>query len=206
MATRFRASIGWAVDSLLPRDQVTINPCFSHGFDPLSINTTDWQTLADDLKTGIQGLFPSPSRQITVKLYEIKAPVSGQPNRPKATSVYGAGVFTPSAIPGELALCLSYYGGDAGPSKRGRLYVPYTVINNTTASLGARPNSADRTKVGTLVGLFAGLGGANVDWGVWSPTRNAFTKADHWYVDDEWDTVRSRGLRPTTRTAGTTSG
>jgi hypothetical protein len=132
--------------------------------------------------------------------------VSGQPNRPKATSVYGAGVFTPSAIPGELALCLSYYGGDAGPSKRGRLYVPYTVINNTTASLGARPNSADRTKVGTLVGLFAGLGGANVDWGVWSPTRNAFTKADHWYVDDEWDTVRSRGLRPTTRTAGTTSG
>ena len=28
----------------------------------------------------------------------------------------------------------------------------------------------------------------------------------NWYVDDEWDVVRSRGLRATTRTAGTTSG
>lgn len=205
MATRFRAQIGWAVESLLPRDQVTINPCFSHGFDPSTITGVDWQTLADDLKTAVQGWNPTPARQITVKLYEIKAPVAGVPNRPKATSVYGTGVNTGSNTPGELAICLSYYGGDAGPSKRGRLFLPLTVVNNSL-SPGNRPGATERAKVGALATSFAQLGGVNVDWGVWSPTRNQFTKADHWYVDDEWDTVRSRGLRPTTRTSGTTSG
>jgi hypothetical protein len=205
MPTRFRASIGWAVDSLLPRDQVTINPCFSHGLDPFTITGTDWQGLADDLKSSIQSWAPTPARQITVKLYEIKAPVPGTPNRPKATSVYGTGVFTASSVPGELAICLSYYGGSNGPSQRGRLYLPLSVVNNSAGSTN-RPSSTDRAKVGTLSTILAQLGGVNVDWGVWSPTRSTFTKASNWYVDDEWDTVRSRGLKPTTRTAGTTSG
>src|SRR3954471_4790726 len=144
MATRFRASIGWAVDSLLPRDQFTINPCFSHGFDPLSIGVVEWQALADDLKTGVQGLFPSPARQITVKLYEIKPPVAGAPNRPKATSVYGPGVFTASNVPRELSICLSYYGGANAPSNRGRLYLPLSVVSNASSSCQNRPTTTDR--------------------------------------------------------------
>jgi len=202
--THIRASIAWQVDSLLPRDAATINPCFRHQLGIIA-GGPDWQTLADDLAAAVNTWFPAASRQLTVKLYEIKPPVAGTPNRPEATKVLNTGAFSPTGYPGEIACCLSFYGGSNSPHQRGRLYVPaFTFLSGGANS--NRPGSADRTKVSGLVAPFANLGGPNVDWIVWSPTRQSATRVDHWFVDDEWDIQRRRGLKPTTRLSGTTSG
>jgi hypothetical protein len=137
-----------------------------------------------------------------VKLYQLGQPA---PNRPKATKTLNPANASEAGIFREMACCLSFYGGPNAPRNRGRLYVPaFLVFSGTTP--GVRPTDTIRDKVGELAPILAGLGGINVDWIVWSPTNTAATKVDHWFVDDEWDVQRRRGLRPTTRTAGTTGG
>lgn len=204
MTTHIRASIGWQVDSLLPRDAVTINPTFR--YNPILIpGDPAWQTLADDLAAAVNSWSVAPSaRQLTVKLYEIKDPVPGTPNRPKATKTLATGLFATNNWPGEVACCLSFASGAGGPHQRGRLYVPAMACCSTAPA--GRPSSTERTKVGALAPIFANLGGVNVDWVIWSRTQKSAAQVDRWFVDDEWDTVRSRGLKPTTRTTGTTSG
>lgn len=204
MPTHIRAACQWAVGSTLPRDSMQITPHFRHQ-NPLGVGDTDWQQLADDLAAGLAG-WASPqignSNQLTVKLYEIGKP---PPNRPAATKILNAGQAGEASTFRELAVCLSFYGGPNAPSNRGRLYVPYFMASAGT-SLGVRPSSTVRDKVGTLAPIFAGLGGVNVDWIVWSPTKQAATKVDHWWVDDEYDVQRRRGLKVTARTSGTTGG
>lgn len=205
MPTHMRASISYQVDSLLPRDAHTINPCFRHsailpGDDP------SWQSLADDLAAAVQSYSTSgTSRQLTVKLYEIKDPVAGQPNRPKATKVLNPAVAAPLTYPGEIALCLSFYGGQNGPHQRGRLYVPVFMINSSGPG-GVRPSLADRNRNLGWESRFSALGGPNVDWIVWSQTNKAATQVTNVFCDDEWDVQRRRGLKYTVRTAATTSG
>lgn len=199
----FRTTVSWQVDSMLPRDARTINPVFRYD-DTILTGGPNWQTLADDMAALMSSWQLVPGRQLTVKVYEVKEPVEGVPNRPNATKVLFPGEFAADNWPGELALCLSFFGGANGPSQRGRLYLPNHTFVTTAPS--NRPTSSHRTKVGGLAPLFASFGGLNIDWGIWSPTRHQFTKAENWYVDDEWDIQRRRGLKPTTRTAGTTGG
>jgi hypothetical protein len=198
--THIRALCSWQCDTALPRDAMTINPHFRHqgvlpGDDPT------YATLANDLATGLNGWGTgSANRQLTVKLYDL---ADTEPRRPKATKVLNTGLASASSYPREVCLCLSFFGGNNLPQNRGRLYIPMWA---TGGSAGLRPDAAQRTKAGDLVPVLAGLGGVDIDWIVWSPTRNAATKVTNWFVDDEWDTQRRRGLRPTTRTAGTTGG
>jgi hypothetical protein len=204
MPTHIRAQCCWQIDSLFPRDRACINPCFRHQ-SLLVEGAPEWQQLADDLAAGINGWgLNSAGHELVVNLYEIKDAVAGEPNRPKATKKLNAGVSGATTAPGEIALCLSFYGGSNSPRERGRLYLPYYMVNATAPP--NRPSTAARTKAGDLVPILAGLGGVNVDWIVWSPTRKAATKVTNWFVDDEWDTVRRRGLKPSVRTAGTTGG
>lgn len=204
MPTHIRAQCSWQVGSMLPRDQVQITPCFRHQ-NPLGVGDTDWQNLCDDLANGLN-TWGSPvignSHQILVKLYEIGA---AKPNRPRATKMLNVGNSSEAPSMREVACCLSFYGGPNAPRNRGRLYIPNFIASAAT-QIGPRPSDTVRTKIAELVPLFAGLGGLNVDWIVWSPTAAAATKVTNWYVDDEWDVQRRRGLRPTTRTSGTTGG
>jgi len=203
MPVHIRAHVQWQVGSMLARDIFQITPCFRHqSLDP--VGGTGWQTLADDLAAAVNTWSVSATRQLAVRLYEIKPPVAGSPNRPKAIKVLSPAAAADYTIPRELSLCLSFSGGEAGPRQRGRLYVPGGAIPVT--SPGARPTNANMTKVGDLANVFASLGGIDVDWIVWSPTRDAATKVERWFVDDEWDTQRRRGHRPLTRVEGTTGG
>jgi hypothetical protein len=201
MPTHIRALLGYQVGSTLPRDVVQITPSFRHsailpGDDPA------WQEIADDLadaysQWAVNGL----TRQLSVRLYQIGLP---KPNRPKAVTVLNVGQSLEATHPRELACCLSFTGGSNEPRNRGRLYIPQFLVNEGTP--GVRPSETERTKVSDLVGIFAGLGGVNVDWIVWSPTAGAATKVERWWVDDEWDVQRRRGMQPTARTEGTTGG
>lgn len=113
---------------------------------------------------------------------------------------YAAG--SGSGMPREVALCLSYYAGRNTPRLRGRMYIgPFA-----TSFAARRPSSAARDALAELAEGISGLGGVNVQWVQYSPTTGDFTNVTNYWIDDEWDTVRSRGLRATTRTTGTVSG
>lgn len=182
---------------MLPRDRFTITPHFAH--TQIGLVDTEWQQLADDLANGIKQWEMAPTaHELTVKLYNLNDP---QPRRPKAVAVRNANQAQNAAFMREIALCLSYSGGDGGPSKRGRLYIPHVKCSNDAPAV--RPSSTNRDKVGGLVAIFTALGGLNVDWVVHSPTRDTDTPVSKWFVDDEWDVQRRRGDRPTARTSGT---
>jgi hypothetical protein len=197
---KYRAQCIFSLDSTLPRDQLVINPCFlDHGV------TSNPSNLASDLATALEGWYGTASvLPITVKLYDIEG---SKPVAPAAIATRNSTLAPPSAgCPREIAVCLSFYAGQNVPRKRGRLYVPAALLGGMPSSLALRPSSTVRNKVKALAPVFASLGGVDVDWIVWSRAGNAFNRVTNYYVDDEWDTVRSRGLRPTLRDAATTTG
>lgn len=202
MPTHILAQCCWQTGSMLPRDMHCITPTFRVQADWDPLGGTDWDNLANDLANALIAWgTASTNKQLTVRLYLIGGT---KPNRPKATVIKNPGLSAEPTIPRELALCLSFYGGQNDRTQRGRLYLPAWLIGAT--SPGARPTATDRTRAEGLVSPLASLGGVNVDWIVWSRKLSAATKVTNYWVDDEWDVQRRRGLRPTTRTAGTTGG
>jgi hypothetical protein len=190
--------VSFGADSALPRDRFVITPHFNDAGA-----TTDPQGLADDLADGIAGIItqtPIPTREIVVKAYDAQGT---KPVYPQGTAVRNANAYPASGIPRELALCLSFYSERNVPRSRGRLYIPLALIIGTSVS-GSRPREQDRTALGLFPPVFTGLGGADVDWCVYSRSDNVARPVTHWYVDDEFDIQRRRGLRATTRTLGTT--
>jgi hypothetical protein len=186
----------WA-DTTLPRDAMVITPHFDdHGA------LTDPEGLATDLANAISDwMEPVDGRQIQVKAYDAQGAV---PVVPQADVIINAGLAAASPWPREVAVCLSYFSGDKRPRNRGRLYIPPVYVS-ALATPSARPATGQRSKVGELAPIFANLGGADVDWVVFSRRDNAAKPVTGWWVDDEWDVVRSRGLRPTTRLEGSLS-
>jgi hypothetical protein len=186
----YRFQIAWGGDTAFPRDRVTINPHFS-----VSGPLVNEQTLTDDLKTAIAA-WTGASREITVKCYDAQA---DPPNFPKAASYSNLGTNPASSVPREVACCLSFRGALNVPRQRGRLYVPTFVHSSSVAGV---PSATQMDKVAALVPIFTGLGGVDVDWCVYSRVNDQPYSVAAWHVDNEWDTVRSRGLRSTARNTG----
>jgi hypothetical protein len=202
MPTHIRAMCQWQIGSALPRDVMQITPTFRHQQVLPVDGGPEWDDLADDLADGLDS-WGGATQQITVKLYQIGLP---KPNRPKATSVRRAGTIPAGNVPRELAVCLSFNGGQNAPRQRGRLYIPAQLAGGVPSQMQVRVPTESRDKVALLPALFAGLGGIDVDWIVWSPTNSSATKVERWFVDDEWDVIRKRGLQPINRNVGTTGG
>jgi hypothetical protein len=100
--------------------------------------------------------------------------------------------------PGEVALCLSFYAQRNLPRQRGRIYTgPFRGASTS----GPRPGTVlnDAMALGAaLMGLSSGTG----DWQVFSPTTNTYRDVTNYWVDDAWDTVRSRGWPASGRQVG----
>lgn len=184
----YRAQIGFHMDTAFPRDVVTINP---HYFGDNA------QALADALKANlIANANVAQAVPFTVKIYDaMKAP----PSYPLATVSNGTG-FAASQVPREVALCLSYYSTFNRPSYRGRLYLPHTLFGG---GLALRPTQSQRETVGAFALTLAQNLPGQHNWVVFSPKLGQSNGVTDWWVDDEWDTVRSRGLKATTRSTGT---
>jgi hypothetical protein len=178
-----RAAIGFYMDSVLPRDIVTINPHYSGD---------NAQALADGLKAALlantQVGATSPFR---IKVYDAE---KAAPSFPIAESVAGTG-FKTTSVPRELALCLSYYATWNRPTFRGRLYIPMVFCGGTP---GVRPSASQITNALSFYDTLK-LPIASHYMGVWSRKMRTFSQSTAAWVDDEWDVVRSRGLRGTTR-------
>lgn len=190
----YRAQCSFQRDSLLPRDAFVITPHFNDqgvGTDP--------QGLADDLADGLAIWVSGSGTQIEVKLYDAQGPA---PHYPAGEAVRNLGNSAASSIPREVALCLSFFGTRNVKRQRGRLFVPTPLIAGT---VDVRPSAIMQGRVAELVPIFTGLGGADVDWCVFSRLNNAALAVTDWWVDNEWDTIRSRGLRATSRITGQTT-
>jgi hypothetical protein len=183
----YRATIAFPQDSDLPRDRISINP---HYFGDNA------QGLADALKANLIAAPTIGAKPFTIKIYDAqKAP----PNFPLAMAEQ-IGTAPAGSGPREVALCLSYYSTWNRPRYRGRLYLPQTIWGG---AMGLRPTVGQQTNV---VGFRTVLGSnlpAQHNWVVYSPTdQKSYTISNVW-CDDEWDIVRSRGLRGTSRVLGT---
>lgn len=187
MAT-YRAQISFPLDSTLPEDAVTITP--HYGGD-------DAQALADKLKSNLLA-FPaiSPTRPFNIRVYDATKP---PPNYPLATASNVATAPT-STAPRELALCLSYYSTWNRPRYRGRVYIPFHFIGGTPA---ARPSGAMMTAALSWKDVLNGGMPSGTRLVVWSRIDQKAYGVDNFWVDDEWDIVRSRGRKPTGRQTAT---
>lgn len=189
-----RMQCSFGADTAFPRDRITITPHFNIA----SLGGTGWQGLADDLCAALNTWLGN-GREVVVKAYDAE---HAKPNPPQATKTLNAGLTPVSPNNRETALCLSFYSGSNVPRKRGRLYIPAMFL--TTGVVPVRPTQAQRDQLSQFVSIFTNLGGVNVDWVVWSRADRAARKVTNWFVDDDWDVQRRRGLRPTTRSTGTT--
>lgn len=184
----YRAQISFQLDSALPRDAVTINPHY---------DGDNAQALADALKSN---LVANPkvgaTTPFTVKIYDAK---KAPPSFPLATASSGTG-FLGTGFPREIALCLSYYATWNRPGFRGRLYIPMSILGGVA---GLRPTTTQRSDAlnfGTTLGKSLP---SNHFLIVYSRKAGTGAQVTHTWVDDEWDIVRSRGLKGTARTLGT---
>lgn len=187
----WRMQCEWSLDTLFPRDRLVITPHFND--DGL---TTDPQGLCEDLVAFLSG-WDNTTTEIRVTAYDAQGT---PPVFPQGTAIAHEGVLQESGMPRELAVCLSYYSEQNVPRKRGRLYIPATILN---VSLGRFVSAGALTSLGTLAQGLADLGGVDVDWVVYSRVDDEARPVSNWWVDNEWDVIRSRGLRAETRTTGT---
>jgi len=184
-----RLQCSFGADTALPRDRLMINPVFNDAG-----GTSDTQQWCQDMAEGLANLWGS--REITVKSYDVEGT---KPVYPNGEFTVNAGQTPPSTIPRELAICLSFFADKNLPRQRGRLYIPAQMWV-TQAQLGERvPLTSVETSAQALVSLFTNLGGVDVDWSVWSPTTKQHHTVTDWWVDDEWDIMRSRGRKGTDR-------
>src|SRR5215211_4108952 len=184
----FRAQIGFQLDSVLPADVMTITP---HYFGD------DAQALADRLKANLAASPPiGGTKPFKIRIYNAQAPA---PSYPLATAEQ-AGTAPASVGPREMALCLSYYSTWNRPRTRGRVYIPASFVGGATQ---LRPTSGQITQaLDWRTYLTSGLP-AGHNMVVYSRTADASYGVTNFWVDDEWDVVRSRGRKPTTRQLAT---
>jgi hypothetical protein len=162
--------------------------------------TSDPQNLAQDAATLWTTFrnYPTGHTRITAKIYDME---QAEPRVPLATAYATPTDAGQAGAPREVALCLSFYASVNQPRRRGRLYIgPW----HQNAGGTERPAAAIMNQLQTLAQGLANLGGVDVDWMQYSPTTGVANKVTNWWVDNEWDTVRSRGLKGTSRISGTT--
>src|SRR5256885_6677168 len=119
----YKAIVTIPLDSGLPADSAQMTPWFNdHGVG------TDPANLAGQ----ICDVFMKPSTgwisaagEITTAMY-LHTPGVPTMGPPKAVVTHNKGLVKSSAGPREIALTLSFYGGQNVPRKRGRLYLPIT--------------------------------------------------------------------------------
>jgi hypothetical protein len=167
--------------------------------------TTDPANLASSL-TAIWAnlnIRPSAERFVECKIYDL---AHAMPRVAVATHLRDQAGTGGTGGPREVALCLSFYSGQNQAGKRGRIFVgPFQ-----SGVMLERPSDSVRNTVQALATSIAAVGGIDVDWCVYSPkkdltgtTDSAMQPVSNSWTDNEWDTMRSRGLKATNRATAT---
>jgi hypothetical protein len=140
-------------------------------------------------------------------LVKIYATDTGVPNYPILEESFNL-TSAPGGIdlPNEVSLCISY-ANDSSNSvprarRRGRIYISGAT---EAANVSGRPTSG---VIGAIADIFedyvqAVNSTANLEAGIWSRTNATVYPIERIWVDNEWDTMRSRGGKPTERATRT---
>lgn len=189
MPDHYRALVSWGKSTDIPRDRCSNTLYFQNDQSP---PTPDYDDLASDIADvyAATGLFAG--NVIDVRMYNME---DAEPRPIRGQKVLTVGGTAPALGPREVALCLSYYGERNLPTQRGRVFLgPY----NSTA-MGLRPSDTAMNALITMGQGLAGIGGENISWRVHSVKTGDYHHIRNIWVNDEWDTMRSRGLRQTKR-------
>lgn len=177
--------------SLLPRDRMINDLYYTRVLD-----SGDDEGLCLDLANVFKN-FWYQAGEIRVNMYD--QPLSGPSGPPRATAVVNQGSPMSPGCPQEVALCLSFWATERqNPRRRGRIYL--NMGCSAFLPCTVRPSTAQITAALNLGDELAGIGGADVSWQVFSPTDHQSEDVTNTWCDDEWDTIRSRGLRATLQT------
>lgn len=179
------------------------------------LNTIDTQLIAfyntssgvagDNLSGFLGDIVSRVANAATIKHYDLSDP---EPRIPLRTTTWTVGAADAANTgPCEVALCLSFQGdpvsGVPQARRRGRVYIgPFNTsqlggtAGRPPAALTAAVAAAGNALHDTLNTPIPG----EVQWVVWSPTSGDSVFITNGWCDNEWDTIRSRGRRPTVRT------
>lgn len=201
--TEIRALVITRKAADLPIDHITNTLYFDTDspftWEPEWLGGLNEAQLAKDIRDVFRARsYHGTSYGVEVKLYDMQ---DAEPRVPKGMANWAAatGAGTGAIGPREVALCLSFRGSQNTKRTRGRIYLgPFP---NT--ALTERPGPSMRSDLVTLATAIGNVGGVDIDWCVRSSFGNAMHPVKHAWIDDEWDTVRSRGLKPTTRNTAT---
>jgi hypothetical protein len=152
----------------------------------------------------VKQFIPNGIVDVEYKAYDLgEAPPRFPIMDPIAASWSGAGNQDP--FPREVACCLSFKGGN-GPRKRGRIYLG--PLSNDAAALDVTDESvtvstplqeALASAASWMITKGTDGSGPDVWWVQVSPTDGAFNRVTEGFVDNAFDTVRSRGREPSAR-------
>jgi hypothetical protein len=164
--------------------------------------STDSPPNFEEMATDIAELFatyrrlPNTWDRVNCRLYDVAA---AEPRPILAEATHTATGQQEASGPGEVAVCLSFYSERNLPRSRGRLYIgPWE-----RTMMAPNVSTDGKNWLATLAQGLADIGGTGTDWAVYSPTDGAAKSVTNWWVDDEWDTIRSRGIKSTSRSSGT---
>lgn len=124
-----------------------------------------------------------------------------------APVAFGSSIFTNgtgNTLPAEVAMCMSFAAaaeiGSVSARRRGRIYIGAIAVATLGATQPPRPIESKITALADAgEDLLTALGAAGVPLHVWSRVNGEVAEVERLWVDDEYDTVRSRGLEPTMR-------
>lgn len=190
MADHFRCLVSWGATTDPPRDRCSNTLYFEND---ATVPITDYDALANDVHAAYSLLSWLAGADLDVRFYNMQDPEPRPIRGEKRATVAGS---WNNRGPREVSVCLSFFGERNLPSTRGRSYhgpFPGTITNST------RPGSGIATPLLDLADDLSEVGGGNIHWVVYSPKTGDYHYVKNAWVNDEWDTMRSRQLRESTR-------
>jgi len=185
-------------DSLLPEERVvnTYSMSTSAGTDLDDIN--EWHAALNTLYQAIDiYLSATLSGAMTIKSYLRSDPI------PRVPVLETTHTITPgtTSLPGEVAICVSFQAvravGEPQARRRGRVFLgPLSESANTSGLVSSTVRSGIATAFDTFL---TAIKLEAWDWDVWSQRDNQNHAVDNGWVDNSFDTIRSRGTRSTAR-------
>lgn len=161
-----------------------------------SVDPPNYQNLVGDLFTLWSANLWAKGSYLDIRAYDMG---DAEPRPVKATVKAAVPGTRPSGPP-QVALALSYFADRNLPGMRGRIFIgPWQ----------APQELATTTQQDSLITLgqgLAGIGGLNVDWSLYSPTRDDATRISNIWVDNSWDIIRGRKIRGTARAQASING
>jgi hypothetical protein len=197
---RYRALVSTYKNTEMAIDKITNTIYFDDG---------GLGTNAGGLATDVANLFatyralPTGFNRVNCRIYDMAEPTPREIQGEHTATITN---FDSGVGPREVALCLSFYSGRNLPRNRGRIYIGPWSQAKMLERPGANTATDPLTSLSTLRQGLQNIGGLDVKWCVYSPSTpgtiaDKFKQVSAGWMDDEWDTQRSRGLRAVLRNA-----